>query len=306
VKATLLWALFAACGTPPETQPAAAPPVLEHAVAITDPPPPPAPEAWTEELNVASAPFETPSGAPSVIVHAGPAFDRARPLRLVVFLHGWTGCARMLMLAGEVPCRDGERAREGWDLAGRFDESGSDALFVIPQLAFLVRDGSAGRFVEEGRFRAFVSDMLGRLSERIGSVGVEDVESIAILAHSAGYESALAVIGRGGVEIDRVVLFDALYRGVEPFLSWAGGDPDRRLISLYTGEGRTARQSEMLGARSHTVISGGAVAVDAPGSIAEQARTFRVVIARSPAPHGLVPARHIPELLDPLGFGGRE
>lgn len=303
MNASFALVALVACGTTeapsPRPPPAQAPTVSETMPA------PVSREAWTEEVRVSSAPFDAP-GAPSALVHASAAFDPTRPLRLVVFLHGWSGCARMLMLPGRAACHDRDDPREGWDLAGRFDASGSDALFLVVQLAMMARDGSAGRFEEEGRFRAFLTDTLRALRGRIGEVELADVESIALLAHSAGYESALAVLAHGGVEIDRVVLFDALYRGVEPFLAWAAGDPDRRLVSLYTGEGRTARQSAMLGARAVSVLGQGSTATDAPSSLVEQVRTFRVVVARSPVPHGSVPARHIPELLEPLGLGGRE
>ena len=38
----------------------------------------------------------------------------------------------------------------------------------------------------------------------------------------------------GGVraQVRRIALFDALYRGVDPFLSWAREAEDRRLLSL--------------------------------------------------------------------------
>lgn len=257
---------------------------------------------WTRELRLESAAFAEPL-APSVVVHAPPAFDPARPLRLVVFLHGWSGCARVLVGEGAIACRDGDGAREGWALARRFDESGADALFVVPQLAFLERSGSPGRFAEAGRFRAFVEEMLAALP--LGEASLARVESVALLAHSAGFETALALVARGGVAIDAVVLLDALYRGVPPFTDWVAAAPERRLVSLYTGGGRTASQSRMLAARARALLGAEAVAVDEAGSLPELVRSRRVVIARSPAPHGAVPARHIPELLGALGLLGR-
>lgn len=209
------------------------------------------------------------------------------------------------MNAGSVRCRDDEPPREGWDLAGRFDESGSDALFVVVQLAFMERNGSAGRFVDDGRFRSFLSELIAALADRVGPRDVSSVEPVVILAHSAGYETALAVLAHGGVEVGHVVLFDALYRGVEPFLTWAAASPERRLVSLYTGDGRTARQSAMLAARGRTVVGEGEVAYDADEPLAASVHRLRVVVARSPAPHGLVPARHIAELLPALGVGAR-
>ncbi|HEY8428971.1 MAG TPA: hypothetical protein VIL20_11380 [Sandaracinaceae bacterium] len=253
------------------------------------------PGPWTLERTLANAPFAAPR-APSVVVHATPSFDPAGPLHLVVFLHGWNGCARVLAGEGAIACRDGDRPREGWGLARRVDESGVPALFVVPQLAFLERSGDPGRFAEPGRFRAFLEELLAVLP--VGDPSLDRVGSLVLLAHSAGFETALALVARGGVPIDAVVLFDALYRGVAPFLAWAGGAPERRLVSLYTGSGRTAQQSRMLAARARASL--GEVAYDDPRPLAELLRAHRVVIARSAAPHGEVPARHLAELLPAL------
>lgn len=262
-----------------------------------------APGPWTEERTLASAAFDEPN-APSVIVHASPHFDPARPLRLVVFLHGWNGCARMLVSAGPSACKDGARPREGWDLAGRFDEAGSDALFVVPQLAFLARSGRPGRFGEPGGFRAFLTELLASLAPRIGpGRSLNDVENITLLAHSAGFESALAILARGQVEVRNVVLFDALYAGVEPFGRWALEEEGRKLVSLYTS-GRTAAQSRRLARWSRARLDD-AVAIDPDEPLASVVARARIVVARSPAPHGQVPARHLPELLTPLGLSSR-
>jgi pimeloyl-ACP methyl ester carboxylesterase len=254
------------------------------------------------ELTLASAPFDEPR-APSVIVHAGPSFDPRRPLRLVVFLHGWSGCARVLVSAGPTPCRDGAPPREGWALADRFDEAGTDALFVIPQLAFLRRDGSPGRFADDGRFRAFLIELLGALEPMLGVTSIDRLESVSLLAHSAGFETALALLAHGGVDIDHVVLFDALYRGVEPFTSWVAGAPGRRLVSLYTG-GRTERQSRRLARHARAVLDEASVSVGDP-PLADAVLAHRVTIARTTARHADVPAHHLAELLPALGLSSR-
>ena len=343
-----LWVLVASCASAPAAERGPEP---ERGSEESAPPAPAIPpeattEAalepagvrgpFTEELTLESAAYDEP-GAPSAIVHAPPSFDPARPLRLVVFLHGWTGCARVLVHAGSVACRDGDRPREGWDLAGRFDEAGTDALFVVPQLAFLERNGHPGRFLERGHFRRFVEELLGALAPRLGPGKTPaDVESVTLLAHSAGFETALAILARGELEVRNVVLFDALYAGVEPLGEWALAGDDRRLVSLYTGSGRTARQSRRLALRLSAALDASRVVFDpraqrsdgrpTPAAVrrcrdaaAQRSepcdrdaplpslvREARIVIARSPAPHGQVPARHLPELLTPLGLSTRE
>ncbi len=300
IRASTLVLVLACCG--PRSQPNA-PSQPENEEATTQATPEAAAvrsEPWNVELSLRNAAFDTP-GAPSAIVHAPPAFDPAAPLSLVVFLHGWSGCARVLAQSGSVACREGETARDGWGLAARFDEAGVNALFVVVQLAFMQRNGSAGRFEEPGRFGAFLREMLAALSSQIGSPPAELVR-ITLLAHSAAFETALAILARGQVPVAHVVLFDALYRGFIPFADWAAEDEDRRLVSLYTGDGRTARQNDLLAARALNALPETAVARDLDRPLAEQIAAHRVVIARSPAPHASVPAHHLPEILRALGL----
>ncbi|HJL19439.1 MAG TPA: hypothetical protein RMH99_27480 [Sandaracinaceae bacterium LLY-WYZ-13_1] len=265
---------------------------------------------WTRELSLASGAFDV-GRAPSVVVHAPPGFDGAgRPLRLVVFLHGWSCCARRLWGSGEVACRDGGRPGEGWGLGARFAAAAPDALLVIPQLAFLTRDGGAGRFARRGGFRRFVREMLDALEGELGPVALDDLSPITLLAHSAGYETALAVIARGEIPVRHLVLFDALYRGVEPFVQWAGEDSARRLVSLHTGAGRTARQSTRLARRSRRLLGDDALWDHGDGEPADALADHRVVVGRTSVPHGRVPAHHLRALLEALipgttGPGGR-
>lgn len=300
-----------ACGTTRAHEPSAEPPTLAPSSTAPTPRPADRPEPsgeraprgpWTVELRVENAAFDAPR-APSAVAHASPGFDPARrPLPIVVFLHGWSGCARVLVHDGPTPCREGERPRDGWGLGARFDAASSGALFLVPQLAFLERDGSPGRFVEPGRFRAFLADVLGGLEPQLGPVGVDELAPLTLLAHSAGFATALALLSRGEVPVRHVVLFDALYRGVEPFGDWLAAAPERRLVSLYTGSARTATQSVRLAARARAMLPTGAVALDPPGPLSEAMRAHRLVVARSPAGHGSVPSRHLPEVLESLGL----
>ena len=52
----------------------------------------PARAQWTESVTVKHAAYGV-AGAPSALVHAPAGFDASRPLHLVVFLHGYIGCA---------------------------------------------------------------------------------------------------------------------------------------------------------------------------------------------------------------------
>lgn len=305
----MLWLTLAGCATgeaqtDPDPQETSAPtPPPEPAPAAT--PEAPTAPGWSAEVTLDNAAFPSP-GAPSAVVHAPPGLDPTQPLHVVVFVHGWRGCARQLAYGGDdVTCRDGARPVTGWDLAARFDEAHVDALFVVPQLAFLVQDGSPGRFIEEGRFAAFLDELIAALRDRLGPpADASRVASITLLAHSAGYETALAILSRGGVSsrLRSIVLFDALYRGHGRFADWVLEDPERRLVSLHGATGRTVSQSELLVGRLRRPL-GDALSDGAEGSLEALIHEHRVVVARASAPHGDIPARHMAEVLRGLRPG---
>ncbi len=263
---------------------------------------------WTERVQVAHAAYAAAS-APSALVHAGAAFDPHAPLRLVVYLHGLMGCAEVLMGEGSVACRPGYRPLRGWNLARAHDDAGDGSLFVIPQLAFMRRDGRPGCFGRTGCFRAFLRELLRALpAARLGGrKTLRDVASITLVAHSAGYHAAAAIVSRGGVGalVHDVVLFDALYGETDTFLRWIRGAPaGAHLLSLETGVGLPARHSATLlrAARRHfgaARVGKLDAQIDGAG-LREALQPLRVAIARVKVPHRQVPAAYLAIVLRAL------
>jgi len=248
-------------------------------------------------------------GAPNVSVHAAPGFDARAPLQLVVFLHGYSACVRMLMGRGERRCRaDDKQLREGWDLAQHHDDAGTNTLFIIPQLAYLKRDGSPGAFDKRGGFRAFLEELLaGPLAEKLGGPrSLRDVARIDLVAHSGGYHAALAILERGGVDrwLKSLVLFDALYGETPRFAGYVerhsqGRDPFR-LIGISLPHGIPDRESGQLFQRLQHRLGSARVTSAEPAEIASRIRAYPIVIAHGTPPHSLVPATHLAQVLAAL------
>ncbi len=156
-------------------------------------------EGATVAASLASGGFVVPNG-PNVIVHAPSGFDPSKPLQLVVFLHGYSGCVAVLMGRGPSVCRPGDAPREGWDLGAHHDAAGTNTLFIVPQLAFMQRDGRAGAFAKPEGFARFLDELLQTtLSSLVGGERrLRDVAGITLVAHSAGFTTALAILERGG------------------------------------------------------------------------------------------------------------
>ena len=249
--------------------------------------------------------YDEPS-VPSVIVHAPAGFDARRPLRLVVFLHGMRGCARVLMGAGPQRCGPGRALDEGWGLAGHHDRAHTNTLFVVPQLAYMKRDGRPGRFGKPGGFRAFLEELLrGPLAEPLGGArSLSDVARIDLVAHSAGYQTALAILERGGIEPSRIgslVLLDSLYAETARFARYVEAHRERlQLVVISLPSGTPAREAAVLERRLRRSLGAEHVTSVDPNGIGDAIARYPIVFARGRPTHRLVPANYLSVVLSAL------
>jgi hypothetical protein len=269
--------------------------------------PEPSPQGgFTLSANLVHAAYHV-RGVPSVIVHAPTPFDGRAPLKLVVFLHGYSGCIPVLMGRGESRCRANEPAREGWDLGAFHDAAHTNTLFVVPQLAYMKRDGRPGAFAEQGAFRAFLEELLGGpLAKPLkGPRKLSDVVRIDFIAHSAGYQTALAIVQRGALPdnlIQSVVLFDALYNETYRFARYieSRAASGFRFVSVSLPRGIPHRQSQQLLRRLRRTLGQERVVTADAKTLAQTVAKHAIVIAEGTPPHRLVPANHLAEVLQAL------
>jgi hypothetical protein len=244
--------------------------------------------------------------APSVIVHAPAGFDTRAPLQLVVFLHGLRGCVSVLMGQGQARCGPGTPEEEGWDLGSHHDHAHTNTLFVVPQLAYMKRDGRPGKFGRPGGFRDFLEELLrGPLAGPLGGArSLSDVVRIDLVAHSAGYQTALAILERGGIEaslIRSVVLLDSLYAETERFAQYVESHrTSLHLVVISLPSGTPARQASVLERRLRRSIGAERVASVGPNGIGDAVARFPIVFARGRPSHRLVPENHLSVVLSAL------
>ena len=245
-------------------------------------------------------------GVPSAIVHAPAGFDARAPLKLVVFLHGLRGCATVLMGRGQLRCGPGRPLNEGWDLAGHHDQAHTNTLFIVPQLAYMKRDGRPGKFARAGGFRDFLEELLrGPLAGPLGGArSLADVARIDLVAHSAGYQTALAILERGGIEpalIRSVVLLDSLYAETSRFARYIEAHrADVQLVVISLPNGTPAREAAVLEKRLRRSIGAEHVTSVDPNGIGDAIARYPIVFARGRPTHRLVPANHMSVVLSAL------
>jgi hypothetical protein len=264
---------------------------------------------FTRTLQTRNAAYHV-KDAPSVLVHAPEGFDPKPPLHLVVFLHGYNGCVEVLAASGRARCRPGEAEHDGFGVVRHHDSAGTNTLLVIPQLAFMRREGDPGCFERPGCFRRFLHELLSEaLVDELGGVRtLRDVGSLTLVAHSAGYRAALAILQHGevGPRVRGVVLLDALYGEAEDYAAWlAAASPEVRLISFYLDRGKTYAGSRTLLQLSRRAFGAARVAqIDAakfPAHVAPR----RLIISEGHVPHRDMPEGYMATALRALDLPQR-
>lgn len=193
----------------------------------------PDPRGVTFTMELPDAPN---ASAPNVLVfvprHYRPASNGT--VSFIVHFHGHNTTA--------------ERAIAAHQLREQLDDSKQNAILVVPQLAVMAPDSSAGRLDTPGTFNRMLLDVLAALDTRaarreLGASATPtgaSVGRVVVSAHSGGYHSAATVLKVGGAPIQEVYLFDALYAEADVFRDWVvkgRGKPmgqRHKLVSYFT------------------------------------------------------------------------
>jgi len=193
----------------------------------------------TLTLELEHAPFPAPGSwhRDSTVIVFVPHHHRPAPggkIQLVVHFHGHNSTA--------------ERAMVAHQLREQLFDSKQNAILVVPELAVLAPDSSAGKLEAAGGFSRLLDDVLTTLDSREARAALGASAPgrgaapgrICVSAHSGGYHAAACAIRSGGVNVHEVYLFDALYADTEVFREWviAGrGKPmssRHKLVSYFT------------------------------------------------------------------------
>ncbi|MBS2014369.1 MAG: hypothetical protein JST00_15890 [Deltaproteobacteria bacterium] len=193
----------------------------------------------TATLELAHAPFPAAGSGhqDSTVIAFIPHHHRVArdaSVSVVVHFHGHHSTAEKAIVAHQ--------------LREQLYESKQNAILLVPQLAVMAADSSAGKLESPGGLARMLADALRVLD----SAGVRAATGPAALApgatlgrlcvsaHSGGFHAAASALRHGGVPVQEVYLFDALYADVDVFKDWviAGrGKPmgsRHKLVSYFT------------------------------------------------------------------------
>ena len=158
-----------------------------------------------------------------VLVIAPKNLDAGKKVDLIFWFHGWHNNI--------------DSAAAYYQLTKQFLSSGMNAVLVLPEAAKDAADSYGGKLEKAGVFSAFVKDVLLQLKDK-KLIGPHcEPGHILLGGHSGGGEVISCIVKNGQIEINEVVLFDALYGGTEKFMAWIKADTSHRFIHLYTDYG---------------------------------------------------------------------
>ncbi len=265
---------------------------------------------WTLATSLEHPPFVVPKGVANVVAHVPAGFDETKKIHLVLYFHGAVQCAAQLAQLGEVTCKPGDAPLGGYGYDARHDDAATNTLFALPQFAFF-GGGSAGKMVEKGYFTGFVTELVGAtFTPGIGGLRtLDDVESITLVGHSAGFNPVLTILSRGELaeKVKNVVLLDAMFAGGEDYYaSWfAKQTPEspRRFVAVYGDSGDSNGHHANLAKRLKTKAA--RFSYLPKGSVVEAIRAHDVTIAQLPINHYWMPTMLLSKVIGGLELPDR-
>jgi hypothetical protein len=203
--------------------PAAAAPSSSPAPAAPSSSPAPVGRAFSMTLPGGNS---NPFGKPNLWAYVPAAFRADRPLRLVFVFHGFSSCIESFVGPTSLPCKPWDAPRTAADLPAQIERSRTGALVLVPQLAYDERLGDPGVLHEGAALERLTREALeGPLADAIGARRLDDVERVAMIAVSGGYQALFAALGPEpkaafGDKLRDVALLDAYYAEASAIDAW--------------------------------------------------------------------------------------
>src|SRR5579862_2589367 len=135
-----------------------------------------------------------------------------------------------------------DTALDYYHLAKQFASSGKNAVLVLAEAAKNAPDSYGGKLEQPGDFAKLLDDVMRQLREQ-GVISKDcRAGNIVLAGHSGAYRVIAFMLQNGGVKVNEVDLFDALYGQTDKFLAWIKKTPKGKLVNLYTDSGEGTRE----------------------------------------------------------------
>jgi len=159
----------------------------------------------------------------SVLLIVPKNLSRTNKVDLIFWFHGWNNNI--------------DTANQFYEIQKQFLASGKNAVLVLSETAKNAPDSYGGRLEQPGDFSRLVKEVLQQLKiqKLVGKKATAG--TITLAGHSGAYRVIAYILSNGGMAVDNVYLFDALYSQVDKFLSWIQQNKNHRFVNWYTNHG---------------------------------------------------------------------
>jgi hypothetical protein len=159
----------------------------------------------------------------TVLIIAPKNLDAKKKVDLIFWFHGWHNNV--------------DNSASYYQLTRQFIHSKLNAVLILPEAAKNAADSYGGKLEKPGVFKALVADVLTGLKEK-NMIGRQcEAGHILLGGHSGGGRVIGRMVKNGQMEINQIVLFDAMYSETETFMTWIKADTTHKFIDMYTNYG---------------------------------------------------------------------
>lgn len=138
--------------------------------------------------------------SPDAIVHIPRGFDKSKPAKVILFLHGLTNTLDDVVSI--------------WQVDRHMVNAPANSVLIMPEWALNPRDYSknAGPFHNKGFFRGMLKEIIANTPELRGTK-IDSLKDITLISYSGGFRAARSIIENNGMEhqVKDLVLLDSLY-----------------------------------------------------------------------------------------------
>jgi hypothetical protein len=159
----------------------------------------------------------------SVLLVVPKGLRRQDKVDLVFWFHGWQNNI--------------DSANAYFHLAEQFIQSGKKAVLVLAETGKNVSDSYGGKLEQPDVFAGLVNDIAAVLKKEKVMSQKGKAGNIVLAGHSGAYRIIAFMLQNGGVPVQEVLLFDALYSQADKYTSWIQKDSANRFVHWYTSLG---------------------------------------------------------------------
>ena len=220
------------------------------------------------KLTNSSAEHNTPDAE----VRLPANFDPTKPIHLVIYNHGWGSNV--------------QSAFEDNNLDQQMANAPDNTVLIVPewQRKAGANSGDQGNFQNDNLFRKMVEEIFTKVPELKGKTW-DNVDSLGIFAHSAGYGPAETELNKNGLadKVTNITLLDALYDnfGFDDWIKQNARDLNAGTKQFYNFFYDTSKYSNQLVDRVKKIVQ--------PSTLYEDYKNGNNVLdANTLAQHGVV------------------